>query len=251
MAKCKLIRSSIPAEITFKNLYLAWTNPSPGSTFPSQDITLNTSECPDYDKIRVIGMSGSNYQFSVDITRGYNAHLSANGSNNTSMYRLMARVSDTKYTVGSGYSGSTQMDNVMIPLFIYVYKDNPIAKVTTIASEIKTNAANCMMPNGVTSVADTIKDFEYKTSSAISADFTATKNGYLFVHSSLVFTSQQHTGTAYVRINNMLVYDHSINSPALSSGYNFHSALLPIHKGDIVTFATTNCTWVTRNFISS
>lgn len=112
-------------------------------------------------------------------------------------------------------------------------------------------ASNVFMSDGMTSVEDVVKDFEYKTATAISADFTATKNGYLFVKTSLVFTSQQHTGWASVNVNGILAYDHTVNSPPLSSGYSYNSALIPIHKGDIVTFATTNCTWTTRNFISS
>ena len=172
MAKCKLIRSSIPAKITFENMHLAWTNLSPTSDYAAQQITLNIGDYGTYNKIRVEAHLGKSDNRSVytefDISDSSAClRYEYTGATNISVRRRdIINDGNNQITFGGGYfqvAGQTLLNDnsQLIPIRVYVYNSNPTAKVTAIASSVKTNAQNCMMSDGVTSVEDVLN---YSTS---------------------------------------------------------------------------------------
>ena len=180
MAKCKLIRSSIPAKITLKNMHLAWSNPNPTSAFGSQNITLDISACPDYDYIKVfyfISTTDQSRVKSVDVLKGKGTYLevAATSGKTINVVRLMGYISDNSLSFGEGYnatpSAQTTDNTVCAPYEIYIGKHNPTADVTAVASSVKTNAQNCMMSDGVTNVETVLNDKAYA-----KLDFTAITN---------------------------------------------------------------------------
>lgn len=72
----------------------------------------------------------------------------------TAMTRNLLRTSDTKYTTGSGFKGSTADNTVCIPYRIYLIKTTAKVKINAIASDVSTSADKCMLSDGVTSVDD-------------------------------------------------------------------------------------------------
>jgi hypothetical protein len=190
MAKCKLIRSSIPAKITGEIIHLAWINNSPSSAFAGQQIDLDTPT--DYEFTRTLFLVGDRIA-SVDTPKGYGgvvsfAGTSGSSAQNINYCREFNYVSDTKlqfldgYTQYSGSNRSTDNSSIK-PLYVYTYKKDLTATVNAIASSVKANAQNCMMSDGVTSVEDAIDDintalgYKYKqiyNSGKFTADNTVT-----------------------------------------------------------------------------
>ena len=206
MAKCKLIRSSIPAEITVENGHLAWTNPNPNTTFANQQITLNTDG--NYSRIKVkckIFYSDTSF-FWREFKKGDNNYIEVDDLNNLRCARrALNYVSDNKWLFGSGvirdmYNSSGQAADdgrYVIPIEIYTYNDTLTAKVTAVASSVKTNAQNCMLSDGVTDVDTAINNSGY----------TVTAN------SSLGLITYSHIA----KLNNKLLVDVIFASTANST----------------------------------
>lgn len=171
MAKCKLIRSSIPAKITCENMHLAWQNPNPAQPFPATEadrtITLDTDG--DYDFLmiecrlatsadRAMMFMGS--KSAPVIIASMPTIVNPSPIQSGVFTRNIIKVSDTQYTFEDAYKtwySTSSVDNSLcIPQKIYTFKKTLTAEVTAIASSVKTNAQNCMMSNGVTSVEDAL-----------------------------------------------------------------------------------------------
>ena len=188
MAKCKLIRSSIPAKIAFTEEFVAWTNPNPtASTFAAQDITLDISACPDYDDVivecafnasaslKLRGSKGKTIQFSITgVTTGVYTKT---------YYRNVLYSSDTKLTIADAYeqasNGSRSVNNgAFIPKKVWIRKINVTADVNAIASSVKTNAQNCMMSDNVTSVESEITTLKSAKVNRVTLTKTTNASGY-------------------------------------------------------------------------
>ena len=106
---------------------ILWTNPSPTSSFTTQNIALSSS---DYDILEIIFKSANNQTncSSFKILKGLGGLMistSINFTSNNIYIRGLTRNSDTSYTVSSGYTLGTskvQNDAVCIPVYVVGYK---------------------------------------------------------------------------------------------------------------------------------
>lgn len=250
MAKCKLIRSSIPAKITYENEHDAWTNPNPSATFAGQEITLDTS---DFDGIEVQGNAGVGRWFKGS-AQGILAIVSQYNSRMINDIRPFT-VSGNKVTFFSGYriqqtSAGAQVtvaenNGVAVPLKIYTFKLNPTIDVTAIASSVKTNAQNCMMSDGTTSVEDAINASPTTSSPTQLGNitlWTATDNGILQA------ITNNNTANAYVYI----IDDTSGLALASSVGYNANVGSFcstHVYKGRRYRIGTNSGSTLTVQFL--
>lgn len=142
----------------------AWTNPNPAQAFPATEsdrtITLDTDG--NYDKVLLImgfNTSYPDYQCSFIFEKGKNGFASttttkASGSHMTMMKRNIVYVSDTRLTIGDceyadeAGNYSTAGNTNLIPLKVYVFKDDLTAKIKAIAHDVSTDASKCMLSNG-------------------------------------------------------------------------------------------------------
>lgn len=189
MAKCKLIRSSIPAEITFKNLHRAWTNPSPTSSFASQQITLDISACPNYDFVKIRFAQNKNStasRLTAETEKGKGSLLNysaATGSGVRTFSRGVTYVDATHLSFGdctyaTGTTADTTNNDSCIPIEIYIGKYDLTAIVNAIASSVKTNAQNCMMSDGVTSVESEITTLKSADVKRVTLTKSTNSEGY-------------------------------------------------------------------------
>ena len=92
----------------------------------------------------------------------------------TAMTRNLLRTSDTKYTTGIGFKGSTADNTVCIPYRIYLIKTTAKVKINAIAMDVSTSADKCMMADGA-SVEDNLKNAvpRTKTGTTLATLYTA------------------------------------------------------------------------------
>ena len=244
MAKCKLIRSSIPAEITFENMHLAWTNPNPTTDFGTQEITLNTDG--DYDFVRYEFLNGRSYatprNLSMDVQKGENTDLACPALNGSASYttqylRVVTQTSDTKVTFMDCYAQNsngtrTTNNSFCIPTKIWVYKKNPTAKVTAIASSVKTNAQNCMMSDGVTSVEDAINRGSVSVTADGVKNYTQLLNALFAITDKSKITNDSIFVFRYNDSNNTKAYFHITES---SNNYLVYARLSASSSGTRAT----------------
>lgn len=153
--------------VELKLLTKLWENPSPTATFSAQTVTLNST---DWDFILIMFDAGSNNdalsQITIKgkVTRLISGNMSTNG--NSQMQTRTATVSADgasisftsayrTYVAGSG-SESGVNDGFCKPLVIYGFKTNIKSIISAIASDVSTSASKCMLPDGETSIEDTL-----------------------------------------------------------------------------------------------
>ena len=165
MAKCKLIRSSIPAKITGEIMHLAWSNPNPTASFAAQNITLDTDT--DYDFVIALMGVTANGEFALSRMALKGKRIAFSYTQTSPNSYVIAYTRDIAYTDATHLSvtdclvqnsnGARSTNNAnMVPMAIYTVKKNLTVDVTAIASSVKTNAQNCMMPDNVTTVVDAL-----------------------------------------------------------------------------------------------
>ena len=128
-----------------------WTNPSPTSSFASQNITLSSS---DYDFLLFVVRvgSGSNRQFSAITSKGSGVIMSYT-VDNYMRSRLVEYTNDTKYAVADAVSstgGATAQtnNNACIPVAIYGIKKKITLSFDALAESVSTLASKCMLSDG-------------------------------------------------------------------------------------------------------
>lgn len=151
--------------IEIEMIHLAWTNPSPTSTFASQQIILDTSDCPDYDFVKIRFAQNKNSTASrltaeTEKEKGTLLNYSsATGSGVRAFSRSVSYVDATHLsfsdcTMSTGTTADTTNNDSCIPIEIYIGKYDPTVKATAIATNVSTLASNCMMSDEQTSVED-------------------------------------------------------------------------------------------------
>lgn len=150
---------TISAEV-FKEL---WRNQSPTSNFAAQTITLASD---DYDFLLILyrESTGVSNQLSAITAKGIGGALcigDIGGAGDTNRIRRFSVTSSTVLNFAGALVGSSSSyssnDAVAIPVAIYGFKKTLSLNFSAIVSDVSTLASKCMMPDGVTSVANLIR----------------------------------------------------------------------------------------------
>ena len=139
---------SVHANMFFK----LWENPDPSSTFASQPITLSSS---DYDFVLLIGrlINGSARDISVIAPKGDSAYFVFSTYSSGAAHsatRLFTYTDDTHLAVSDASVDSSTNNAYLIPVAIYGFKKS--IDITAIVSNVSTDARQCMLDDGVTTV---------------------------------------------------------------------------------------------------
>lgn len=146
-------------DISVELMTKLWENPSPTSSFASQNITLSSA---DYDLLLIIyrWSTTSDTNLSVIAKKGqsFAMIIPTNGGSTARNYERYATYTDeTHYAIDNcSYTGGTTSNNNAIPIAVYGIKTTASVKISAIAESVSTSADKCMLDDGVTSVEDAI-----------------------------------------------------------------------------------------------
>lgn len=130
-----------------------WSNSAPTSDFAAQDINLIDG---DYDFLLAQFKASKNQgqSFSIIVPKGVNFVLAYDDYNSGVRHfeRTVTYVSDTKLTISAATLNGTSRTDIVIPVEFYGFKKTTSVKISAIAHDVKTDADNCMLSDGVTSV---------------------------------------------------------------------------------------------------
>ena len=143
-------------EITFENMHLAWTNPSPDALFASQSVTLDTD---DYDFVLVNGIlstGGFTNRINCICEKNTSGILHYNVGGTSFRERRFALTDATHISFSDCYVDGAVNNNGCIPIAIYTFKKTQTAQITSIATGVSTLAENCLLSDEHTSVEDVI-----------------------------------------------------------------------------------------------
>ena len=118
--------NSIHLGITVEKL---WTNPSPGSAFSAQTVSLDLSEYS-YILIHLIHNSDNDYgvnMFFTPVRVGYKETCANKASSTGNMVGRTATVSTTGVTFTTGYNNSTSGTKYAVPCVIYGIRGLPMS----------------------------------------------------------------------------------------------------------------------------
>mgnify|MGYP007038180465 CR=1 FL=1 len=148
--------------LEIENMHLAWENPDPTSAFAGQNVIFDTD---DYDGFELWCTVVSGLTFKIcgrkNDSRVFGATCGTSPNSYTTTYnRSLTKVSDTEWTINDCYvqnsNGARSIQNsYLIPLYVYTYKDDLIAKIKAIAHNVSTDASKCMLDEN-TSVEDAL-----------------------------------------------------------------------------------------------
>ena len=179
-----------------------WVNPSPASSFASQNITLASD---DYDFLLALYyVSTSDVRIcSVIAPKGESLLLGApatGAGGSISLNRTCAYSSATVFSMGNatratGTTAGSSDNTLCIPVAIYGFKKTLSLDFSAIASDVSTLASKCMLSDGETSVADVLD----KGSVSVTADGVKTYSTLLNELFALV-NYDKVTGRSYIAL---------------------------------------------------
>jgi len=137
-----------------------WENPNPTASFAAQSITLASD---DYDFLLILASNDVTWSdktiTSYIVQKGQHANIDLAVQTGSSFVNTFVRkllyVSDTSYSVQDNYvqpsnSTRTAYNNGLVPIAVYGFKKS--LDITAIVSNVSTDARQCMLSDGVTSV---------------------------------------------------------------------------------------------------
>ena len=218
-----------------------WENPDPTADFAAQNISLSSI---DYDFLMI------NYRYSTSVNRVFTTIIPKNASGVigepvigsstvignpkrivTGSLTTSINIGDCDFQVASngGSISSSTNNSVVIPTVIYGFKKS--LDITAIVSNVSTDARQCMLSDGVTSVEDRVGDtnvykfFDDKvvvtkignlvTACFYGAESTSFKSGTSFTPTSFLDNYPKLKPTVLSALTMGLLYkDDSNNYPA-------------------------------------
>ena len=140
--------------INAEYMKLLWENPNTTQAFAAQTVTLNSA---DYDLLLWLYAESTSARayLSVITAKGKGA-IMCEADTAYNYFRSATYVSDTSYSISTGYKNQTTDNSMMIPIAVYGIKTSIQFKVNAIASNLSTRADHCFLDDETTTVEDAI-----------------------------------------------------------------------------------------------
>lgn len=242
---------------------LLWTNPNPSAEFGAQDVSVNLSN---YDFVLMDTiLYGTNESFTSICrtpkggtavrSRFINAWWSGSAVQNQ---QRDYTVYDNKITFTGGQRSGASYNGDLVPYHIYGIKRSLSFDFSAIAHDVKTDAANCMLSDGETSVEDMVQVGRKRVNFTSSSSRTI--HGYLDIPQQcvaiigwkVVFANANPSETFICLENSANTYNfiaYSQYAGCNATWWNDTNSTIRVYVGATYSGAASNYGDITYTFI--